>query len=73
MVSDLTLESLIHYEFIFYKWFKIIVWFHFLHMSFLFFQHHLLKRPFLHHCIFLSPLSYVNCPHRLIAFASGHK
>ena len=62
IVSGLTFRSLIHFEFIFVygvrKCFNFII----LHVAVQFSQHHLLKRLFLPHCIFLPPLSKVRYP-----------
>ena len=52
MVSNLTFESLIHFEF--HQ--------HSLHKAIQFSQHHLLKRLFLPHCTFLALLLQINCP-----------
>ena len=60
MVLSLTFKSLIHLEFILVcgvrRWSSFI----FLHISVQFFQHHLLNRLFLTHCVFLHPSSNVN-------------
>ena len=56
IVSDHAFKSLIHFEFIFVygvsKCFNFIL----LHVTVQFFQHHLLKRLSLCHCMFLPPL-----------------
>ena len=56
IVSGLTFRYLIHFEFIFVygvsKCFNFIL----LHVTVQFFQHHLLKRLSLCHCMFLPPL-----------------
>ena len=62
IVSDLTFRSLIHFEFIFVygvrKCFSFII----LQMIDQFSQHHLLKRLYFLHYIFLLPLSKIRCP-----------
>ena len=62
IVSGLTFRSLIYFDFIFVygvrKYFNFIL----LHVAVQFFQHHLLKRLSLTHCIFLPPLSKIRYP-----------
>ena len=62
IVSGLTFSSLIHYEFIFVYGFRKCSNFILLHVALQFFQHHLLKRLCLPHCIFLSLLSETRYP-----------
>ena len=59
MVSGLTFRSLIHFEFIFVYGVRKCSNFIRLHVAVQFFQHHLLKRLSLPHCIFLPPLSKI--------------
>ena len=56
IVSGLSLKSLIHFEFIFVYVVRKCSNFILLHVAVQFFQHHLLKRLSLPHCIFLPPL-----------------
>ena len=62
MFSGLTFRSLIHF------WVYLCVWcsevsnFILLHVAVQFYQHHLLKRLSLPHCIFLPPLSKIRYP-----------
>ena len=62
IVSGLTFSSLIHFEFIFLYGVRKCYNFILLHIAVQFFQHHLLKRLSLPHCIFLSPLSKISYP-----------
>ena len=62
IVSGLTFSSLIHFEFIFLYGVRKCYNFILLHVAVQFFQHHLLKRLSLPHCIFLSPLSKIRYP-----------
>ena len=55
-VSGLTFRSLIHFEFIFVYGVRKCYNFLLLHVAIQFYQHHLLKRLSLPHCIFLPPL-----------------
>ena len=57
IVSGLSFRSLIHFEFIFVYGPRKCSNFNLLHVSVQLSQHHLLKRLFLPHCIFLPPLS----------------
>ena len=57
IVSSLTFRSIIHFEFIFVYGVRKCSKFILLHVAVQFFQHHLLKRLSLPHCIFLPPLS----------------
>ena len=59
IVSGLTFSPLIHYEFIFVYGFRECSNFILLHAPVQFSWHHLLKRVFLLHCIFLPPLSNI--------------
>ena len=59
IVSGLTFGSLIHFEFIFMYGVKKCSNFIILHIAVQFSQHHLLKRQFFLHCIFLPPLSKI--------------
>ena len=70
IVSDLTFRSLIHFEFIFMYGIKKHSNFIILHIAVQFSQHHLLKRLFFLHCIFLPPLSKMRCP-QVCGFISG--
>ena len=69
IVSGLTFRSLIHFQYIFVysvrKCSNLIL----LHVPVQFYQHHLLKRLFLPHGIFLPPLSNIRYPqvHRFIS------
>ena len=62
MVSWLKFKSFIHLEFILV--YGVSCWssFIFLHVPFQIFQHHLLKRLFLLHCMLMPPLSNINWP-----------
>ena len=62
IVSCLTLRSLIHFEFIFVYGVRKCSSFILLHVVDQFSQHHLLKRLYFLHCIFLPPLSKIRCP-----------
>ena len=70
IVSGLTFRSLIHFEFIFVYGIKKCSNFILLHVDVQFYQHHLLKRLSMPHCIFLPPLSKVRYP-RVRGFISG--
>ena len=59
IVSGLTFISFFHFEFIFVYGVRKYSNFIFLHVADEFFQHHLLKRLSLPHCIFLPPLSKI--------------
>ena len=63
----LTFRSLIHFEFIFLYGVRKYSNFILLHVVVQFFQHHLLKRLSLPHCLFLPPLSIIRYPevHRI--------
>ena len=70
MVLWLIFKSFIHLEFIFVygvSWWSNFI---FLHVAVQISQHHLLKRLFLLHFMFLPPLSNINWPYRL-EFISG--
>ena len=62
IVSGLTFESFIHFEFIFVYGVRKCSNFILVHVSVQFPQHHLLKRLSLPHCIFLPPLSKIRYP-----------
>ena len=62
IASDLTLRSLIHFEFIFVYGVRKCSNFLILHVAVQFSQHHLLKRLSLPHCILLPPLSKIGHP-----------
>ena len=62
IVSDITFISLIHFEFIFVYCVRKCSNFILLDVVDQFSQHHLLKRPSFHHCIFSPPLSKIRCP-----------
>ena len=62
MVSGLIFRSLIHFEFIFVYGVRKCSSFILLHIVDQFDQHHLLKRLYFLHCIFLPPLSKIRCP-----------
>ena len=68
IVSSLTNGSSIHFEFIFVYGIRKCSNFILLYVAVQFFQHHLLKRLSLPHCIFLPPLSKIRYPqiHELI-------
>ena len=70
IVSGLTFRSLIHFEFIFVYGLRKCSSFILLHMIDQLSQHHLLKRLYFFHCIFLSPLSKISCPY-VCEFISG--
>ena len=70
IVSGLTLRSLIHFEFIFVYGVRKCSSFILLQVVDQISQHHLLKRLFLIHCIFLPPLSKIRCPY-VHGFISG--
>ena len=63
MASHLTVRFLIHFEFIFVYGVRKCSNFILSHVAVQFSQHHLLKRLFLPHCIFLSPLSKIRYPY----------
>ena len=69
-VSDLTFRSLIHFELIFVYGVRKCSSFIFLRVIDQFSQHHLLKRLFFLHCIFLPTLSKIRCP-QVCGFISG--
>ena len=60
MVSCLMFKSLSHFEFIFVYGERVCFNFSHLHAAVQLSQHHLLKRLFFLHCIFLPPLSKIN-------------
>ena len=62
IASGLTFRSLIYFEFISVYGVRKCSSFIFLQVVDQFSQHHLLKRLFFHHCIFLPPLSNIRCP-----------
>ena len=62
IVSGLTFSSLMHFEFIFVYGVRKCSIFILLQVIDQFSQNHLLKRLFLLHCIFLSPLSKIRSP-----------
>ena len=68
IVSGLTFRSLIHFEFIFVYGVRKCSGFIFLQVVDQFSQHHLLKRFFFLHCIFLPPLSKISACIYLWAF-----
>ena len=70
IVSGLTFRSLIHFEFIFMYGVRQCSNFILLHVAVQFSQHHLLKRLFLPHCIFLPPFSKIRYPW-VYGFISG--
>ena len=70
IVSGLTFNSLIHFEFIFVYGVRKCSNFILLHVAVQFLQHHLLKRLSLPHCIFLPPLSKI-CYPQVHGFISG--
>ena len=70
IASDLTLRSLIHFEFIFVYGVRECSNFILLHVAVQFSQHHLLKRLSFLNCIFLPPLSKIRWPH-VRGFISG--
>ena len=59
IVSGLTFRSLVHFKFIFVYGVRKCSNFILVHVAVQFFQHHLLKRLSLPHCIVLSPLSKI--------------
>ena len=62
IVFGLTFRFLIHFEFIFVYGVRFIPkYFILLHVAVQFSLHHLLKRLFFLHCIFLPPLSKIRC------------
>ena len=70
IVSGLTFRSLIHFEFIFVYGVQKCSNFILLHVAVQIFQHHLLKRLSLPHCIFLPPFSNIRYP-QVYGFLSG--
>ena len=70
IVSGLTFRSLIHFQFIFVYGVRECSNFILLHVAVQFIQHHLLKRLFFLHCIFLPPLSKIMGPY-VCGFISG--
>ena len=62
IVSGLTFRSLIHFEVIFVDGVRKGYNFILLHVAVQFYQHHLLKRLSLLHCIFLPSLSKLSYP-----------
>ena len=62
IVSGLTFRSLIHFGFIFVYGVRKCSSVTLLQVVDQFSQHHLLKRLSFIHCIFLPPLSKINCP-----------
>src|SRR5574340_270498 len=70
MLSGLMLRSLIHFEFIFVYGVRKCSSFILLQVVDQISQHHLLKRLYLIHCIFLPPLSKIRCPY-VRGFISG--
>ena len=62
IVSGLMFRSLIHFEFIFVYGVRKCSSFILLQVVDQFYQHHLLKRLSLIHCIFLPLLSKIRCP-----------
>ena len=62
IVSGLTFRSLIHFEIIFVDGVRKDSNFILLHVAVQFYQHHLLKRLSLRHCIFLPSLSKIRSP-----------
>ena len=70
IVSDLKFWYLIHFEFIFVYGVRKYSNFILLHIAVQFFQHHLLKRLYFPHCIFLPPLSKIRYP-KVHGFISG--
>ena len=62
IVSGLTVKSLIHFEFIFVYGIRKCSSSILLHVTIQFSQHHLLKRMYFLHCLFLTPLSKIRCP-----------
>ena len=69
-VFGLTFRSLIHFEFVFLHGVRKCSNFLLLHVAVLFFQHHLLKRLSLPHCIVLPLLSKIRYPY-VHGFISG--
>ena len=69
-VSGLIFRSSIHFQFIFVYSVQRCSNFILLHVAVQFSQHHLLKRLFLPHCIFLPPLSKIRYP-QVHGFMSG--
>ena len=70
IVSGLTFRSLIHFEFIFVYGIRKCSSFILLQVVDQFSQHHLLKRLSFLHCIFLPPLTKIQCP-QVHGFISG--
>ena len=71
IVSGLTFQSSIYFEFIFVYGVRECSNFILLHVAVRFSQHHLLKRLSSPHCIFLPSLSKIRCP-QVHGFISGH-
>ena len=70
IVSGLTFRSLIRFQFVFVYGVRKCSSFIFSHVVDQFFQHHLLKRLSVLHCIFLPLLSKIRCP-QVGGFISG--
>ena len=70
IVSALSFRSLIHFEFIFVYGIKKCSNSILLHVAVQFYQHHLLKRQSMPHCIIFPPLSKVRYP-QVCGFISG--
>ena len=70
IVSGLTFRSLSHFEFIYVYGIRKCSSFILLLVVEQFSQHHLLKRWYFLHCIFLPPLSKIKCPY-VCGFISG--
>ena len=62
MMSYLIFKSLSHFEFIVMYGVRVCSNFIDLHVAVQLFQYHWLKRLSFPHCIFLPPLSKINCP-----------
>ena len=61
MVSGLTFKSSVHFELIFVYGERVCSNYIDLHATVQLSQHHLLKRQSFSHCIFLPPLSKIDC------------
>ena len=62
MTSCLIFKSLSHFELVFVYGVRVCSIFIDFHAALQLSQHHLLKRLSFPHCIFLPPLSKINCP-----------
>ena len=64
VVSGLTFKSLLHFEFIFVHGVREQPSLILLYEAVQFVQHHLLKKVYTPHCVFLPPFLKINCPYK---------